>query len=336
MTAAATTTARAPRRRPHNRRKFLGGSEIAAVMGISPWQTPVDLWKDKTGRAEPRPADPIREGILRRGQRLEPIVREMAIDKLRERGLQVELVAKNRRYYDAELPWLTSEIDFEVVLSGVAEIGGAEVRFERELVTADCKTAAGFARRKWGAEDTDAMPLHYLAQFMQGLDLTGRDRCLCAALIGLDDVALYWVTRDDVTIAAMRERAQSFWIDHVLADVPPDPIKYADIRELYPIDNGRTVEATDEIAQAAREHRSLGLQIKALEAQREALALQIGDYLQDFKTLTVEGRPAYTFPTIESMRVDMAAMRRQHAGLVALFEERTSTRVLRPNTNFRG
>ena len=333
---AAATTARAPRRPRHDRRKFLGGSEIAAVMGISPWQTPVELWKDKTGRAEPRAIDPVREGILRRGKRLEPIVREMAIDKLRQRGLQVELVAKNRRYFDGEMPWLTSEIDFEVVLSGVAEIDGTEVRFHRELVTADCKTAAGFARRGWGAEDTDALPLYYAAQFMQGLDLTSLDRCLCAALIGLDDVALYWVTRDDVTIAAMRQRAESFWVDHVLADVPPDPIKYADISELYPVDNGRTLEATEDVAAAAREHRSLGRQIKTLEAQRDALAMQIGDYLQDFKTLTIAGRPAYTLGTTESTRVDLAALRRQHAGLVALFEERTSTRVLRPNTNFRG
>lgn len=332
MTAAAA----APRVKRHDRRKYLGGSEIAAVMGISPWQTPVDLWRAKTGREEPRKVDPVREGILRRGRKLEPIVRAMAIDKLRQRGLGVELVAKNKRYYDRDLPWLTSEIDFEVILSGVAEVDGTEVRFDRELVTADCKTAAGFARRHWGDEDTDAMPLYYAAQFMQGLDLTGRDRCLCAALIGLDDVALYWVTRDDVTIAAMRERAEVFWVDHVLADVPPAPIKYADISELYPVDNGRTLEATEDIAAAARQHRSLGLQVKALEAQRAALALEIGDYLREFQTLTIDGKTAYTLSTSDRTVVNLEALRRQHAGLVALFEERTSTRILRPNTHFRG
>ncbi len=324
-----------PRAKRHDRRRFLGASEIAAVLGISPWMSPVELWQAKTGRTKPRKADPIREGILRRGKRLEPIVREMAIDKLRQRGLSVELVAKNKRYFDGELPWLTAEIDFEVILSGVAEIDGTEVRFNRELVTADCKTAAGFARRHWGEEDTDAIPLYYAAQFEQGLDLTGLDRCLCAALIGLDDVALYWVTRDDVTIAAMRQRAEAFW-GHVLADVPPDPIRYTDINELYPIDNGRTLEATDEIAAAARQHRWLGLQVKALEAQRAGLALQIGDYLRDCQTLTIEGKTAYTLSTSERTTVNLDALRRQHAGLVELFEERTSTRILRPNTHFRG
>lgn len=331
-----STTATKPRAKPHDRRKFLGGSEIPAVLGISPWQTPVELWKAKTGRAEPRIVDPVREGILRRGRRLEPIVRAMAIDKLRQRGLQVELVAKNKRYFDAEMPWLTSEIDFEVILSGVAEVDGVEVRFDRELVTADCKTAAGFARRHWGEEDTDAMPVYYAAQFMQGIDLVGVDRCLCAALIGLDDVALYWIARDDVTIAAMRQRAESFWVENVLGDVAPEPVKYSDISELYPVDNGRTLEATDEIADAARQHRSLGLRVKALEAQRAALALEIGDYLREFQTLTVDGKKAYTLNSSERTTVNLEALRRQHPGLVALFEERTPTRILRPSTHFRG
>lgn len=319
-----------------DRNKVLGATDIGAVLGISPWKTPVQLWQEKTGRAAPRRADPVREGILRRGKRLEPIVRAMAVDKLRQEGLGVELVAKNKRYYDAELPWLTAEIDFEVILSGVADVDGTEVRFDRELVTADCKTAAGFARRHWGEEGTDAIPLNYAAQFVQGLALTGRDRCLCAALIGLDDVALYWIQRDDVTIAAMRDRAEAFWVGNVLADVPPDPIRYSDISELYPESNGRTLEATDEIAAAARLHRSLGLQVKAFEAQRAGLALEIGDYLRDFETLTIDGKKAYTLNSSERTTVNLEALRRQHGDLVALFEERTPTRTLRPNTNFRG
>ncbi len=336
LSAAATTKPRAPRRPRHNRQKALGGSEIAAVMGLSPWMSPVQLWKEKTGRAAPPPVDPVREGILRRGQRLEPIVREMAIDKLRQRGLRVELISKNRRVYDEQLPWLTSEIDFEVVLDGVVEIDGAEVVFRDEPVTADCKTATGHARRAWGEEDTDAIPLYYTAQFMQGLGLTGRQRCLCAALIGLDDVALYWVQREDDIVAAMRARAVDFWVNHVQADVAPDPIKYADITELYPVDNGRTLEATDEIAAAAREHRSLGLQMKALDARRQALALQIGDYLEAHRTLTIGGRPAYTLATSDTARLNLAALRRDHGDLLALYEERGTTRALRPNNNFRG
>jgi putative phage-type endonuclease len=334
--ATAGKPPRAPRRPRHDRRKALGGSEIAAVMGISPWQTPVELWKAKTGRAGPPKVDPIGDAIKRRGQRLEPIVRAMAIDKLQQLGLDVALVAKNGRYFDAELPWLTAEIDFELRVSGVATIAGSDVRFSGDVITADCKTVTGFARRKWGDEGSDDVPIEYAAQFMHGLALTEREVCLCAALIGLDDVALYWIRRDDVTIAAMRARAVDFWENHVLADVPPDPIKYADIRELYPVDNGRTLEATPEVADAARELRRLGRQIEQLDARREELRLQIAEYLGEYRTLAIEGKPAYAFPSFETARLNAQALRRQHPDLAELFTERTTARSLQPHRGFRG
>ena len=33
-----------------NRNEFLGGSDIAAVMGMSRWKTPLKLWAEKTGK----------------------------------------------------------------------------------------------------------------------------------------------------------------------------------------------------------------------------------------------------------------------------------------------
>lgn len=34
------------------RRRGLGGSDAPIIMGVSPWKTPLELWKEKTGRAE--------------------------------------------------------------------------------------------------------------------------------------------------------------------------------------------------------------------------------------------------------------------------------------------
>ena len=331
-----TKTARKPRAKKHDRRKMLGGSDAAAVMGLSPWATPVQLWMEKTGRAPERKPDPIRERILNRGKKLEPIVLAMVVDKLRERGVEVEIVAKNRRYADVSYPWLSVEIDFELALTGTLTINGEDVRFDEHLVNGDCKTVTGFARKKWGDEDTEDVPIEYAAQFMAGLGVTGREFCLVAALIGLDDVAIYWLKRDEVTLNGMWPKLVDFWEQHVLADVPPDPLKYSDITALYPVDNGRTVEATPEVAEAARAHRQIGLQIKRLEAQREMHQLALGEYLADFKTLTIDGRPAYTLASFESRAIDTAALRRQHPSIAALYERRDMVRALRPNTNFRG
>ena len=35
------------------RKAGIGGSDIGAIMGLSKWKSPVDVWLDKTGRVEP-------------------------------------------------------------------------------------------------------------------------------------------------------------------------------------------------------------------------------------------------------------------------------------------
>jgi putative phage-type endonuclease len=217
-----------------DRSKFLGGSDAAAVIGVSPWSTPVELWQEKTGRKRKDPADPMRQKILERGHKLEPFIREMAIDKLRERGLQVELVACNARYQDPEHPFLSCEIDFELLLTGSIVIAGELISLDHEHVNVDAKSVTGFARKKWGIEDTEDVPIEYAAQFMHGLMITGRNYCLVAALRSFDDVDLFWTVRDDETIAGMRAKEVTFWVDHVLADVPPDPLTFDDIKALFP------------------------------------------------------------------------------------------------------
>lgn len=314
-----------------DRSTFLGGSDFAAVMGLSPWHTPVELWKLKTKRTEPKAISAQRKRMLERGKKLEPFVLDMLLDKLREQGLAVELVARNSRYRDAEHAFLSVEIDFELRITGTVTINGQDLYLDGELVNGDAKTVHGFARRKWGEEETEDVPIEYAAQFMGGLMVCPGQRQLCivAALIGLDDVAIYWVRRDDETIAAMREKLVGFWVDHVVADVPPDALRFSDIRELFPLDNGKTREATPAVAEKLEQLRKLKTRISMAEAEAELLLLDIGAYAEDFSQLTVGGRLAATFKRERRLAVDMQALRRQHGGLVALFESPTESRVLR-------
>lgn len=331
MAKSARKPAAKPDAQARDRRTYLGGSDAAAVMGLSPWHTPVDLWRLKTGRAEPRAMNPGRLRQLERGKRLEPVVLEMVVDKLREQGVEVEIVARNQRYDDPEHAFLSVEIDFELRLTGTVTIGEERFYLRGELVNGDAKTVTGFARKKWGEEDTEEVPVEYAAQFMMGLMVAPGQRrlCLVAALIGLDDVAIYWIKRDDDTIAGMREQLVSFWVDHVQADVPPDPLRYSDIKDLYPRDNGRTCEATPEIAAKYAELRTINTSLSQLKERQAALQLDIGEYLGDYMRLTVNGREVITFKAHNDSRLDEAALRRAHPDLCALFERNTPVRVLR-------
>lgn len=34
----------------HDRTKYLGGSDIGAILGLSPYKTPLDVWLEKTAK----------------------------------------------------------------------------------------------------------------------------------------------------------------------------------------------------------------------------------------------------------------------------------------------
>lgn len=206
-----------------DRSKFLGGSDIAAILGISPWKTAVDLWLDKTA---PRAEGAQNAAAKRRGTRLEPYI----LDMIREEH-GVETVARNERYIDAEVPYFAAEIDAETADENI-----------------EIKTVHPFKAREWGELETDQLPLHYVAQVQWGLGVRPKPRTRVFALIG-DELRPYVVERDQETIDALRSKAAEFWTRYVLAKLRP-PLDFADsrtldtLRRLYPGTDGSTIEAT--------------------------------------------------------------------------------------------
>jgi len=207
-----------------DRTKFIGGSDVAAILGISPWRNIVDLWLDKI-------TPPVENGqnatAKKRGKRLEPYI----LDMIREEH-GIVIARANERYIDRELGFLAAEIDAETDTGENIEI----------------KTVHPFKAKEWGEHETDQLPLHYVAQVQHGLGVTCRDVCRVFALIG-DELKPYVVERDDETIKAMRERCAEFWNSYVLPKVqPPLDYQHKDVLEtlkrLYPGSDGTVIEAS--------------------------------------------------------------------------------------------
>jgi putative phage-type endonuclease len=174
---------------PHSfdRRLFLGGSDAGAILGLSPWRTPYETWLEKIGEAQPE--DPKKQKFFARRKRQEPIVLEMLLE---EKGIKAKSV--NTRHFHPEHAFLSCEID----AIGQAPDLGSDLEIE-------IKTVHPFAAKEWGAEDTDEIPPHYTAQALHGLMVTGQERRLVAALIGVDDLRIYMVERDQATIDQLLE-----------------------------------------------------------------------------------------------------------------------------------
>lgn len=133
----------------------IGGSEAAACVGLSPWKTPLELWKEKTGVISEK--DLSDKESVSRGVRLEPALRELY------RALHPEYNVEYYKYdllFQSERPWLFATLDGEIV----TEDG---TRGILEIKTSEPANAA-----KW-QEWADGIPQHYYCQCLHQLLATG-------------------------------------------------------------------------------------------------------------------------------------------------------------------
>jgi putative phage-type endonuclease len=299
----------------HDRQKYIGGSDIAAVLGVSPWKTPLDLWRDKsTPRVEGE-----RKKVFTRGIRWESVVAEMVAEDFKSRGHSIEVVGTNRRYKDAALPFMAAEIDFEVRIDGADEITNIEL-----------KTVHPFKLREWGPSDSDTLPIHYMAQVMHGLGVTRRKSAYLAALFGADELRVYPVQADDETIAAMRSRAQAFWEGHVLTGVAPEPINLEDLSKLFDKDNpeAHPLLADEELAGKVMRMRACNTEIKAREAEVEALEFDIKRALRDCTSLVMpNGKTAVEWKERSGSYLDETGLKEAHPKVHKEFVRKWAKRV---------
>ena len=296
-----------------DRQKYLGGSDVAAILGVSPWITPFQLFQKKTG-ALVEEITPAKQRILDRGHRWEPIVLEMVVDELRDRGHDVEVVAVGQRYIDSEFSFMAAEIDAELIVDG-------------EPVNGEMKTANVFAAAGWGDYDSDDVPIYYAAQVMHGLMIQPRRRAVIAALTGFDDrPMLRWIERDEETIAAIRTKEIEFW-QRLQSGDAPDPETPADVKLLYPRDRGLSINADDSLLAAHGRLKVAKASHKALEADIELLATQIKARMGDAALLLgPNGKPIATWKNNkDGSETDWQAVATELAAPRELIEKHTKT-----------
>jgi putative phage-type endonuclease len=304
------------------RRTGIGGSDIAAILGLSKYKTAYDVWLDKRGEAPPE--DEHEKPWLYWGAVLEEVVaKEYSI----RFGRKVQRVNAQLIYPPA--PFAVANIDRAVINP---EIRG-NVRWIDGRLTTDrlleCKTANGFAANLWGEQGTDQVPESYLCQVQWYMGITGARYADVAVLIGGSDYRTYTVEADAGLFSDMLTEAEAFW-KLVEDGVAPDPQTIADAQAIWPKHvAGKSHVASGALARAVEELALVKEKAKALEAREDALKLQIMADMQDAEILTDMGDPIATLKAQETTRLDAKALRADHPDIAAIYSKTTSTRVLR-------
>lgn len=306
-----------------DRASYLGGSDTAAILGVSPWVTPVDCFFKKMGM-EP-PVDAAKEKIFKRGRRIEPLIIDMLIEDIGVRVTKRSTEQAPNRYTDPQHDFLRAEIDFEweVTEDIVALYPSIPAHLIGTIQNGECKSCHPFAAEKYGESGTDELPLEYFAQAMHGLMVTGREITLFGVLIGTDNLCIYVAHRDEETILGLRQKEVAFWTNHVLARVPPEPIVLEDVYRLMRRDVDIIAEATEDIVELIGKFNAAKQLARSADAQADELKFQIGKWLlgDGFDTMPTrkpkhvivsDGDPLLTVAYQEQNRVDTDALRKRH------------------------
>lgn len=288
-----------------DRQRYLGGSDVAAILGISPWRTPLDVYLDKVEGK--RPDDPAKAQIFRRGARMEPYILDLLTE---EHGIQI--VNRGQRYRDQQHDFIAAEIDAEAATGENIEV----------------KSANQFAAKNWGAEWTDEIPVYYTAQAMHGMMVHPADATIFPVLIGSDDFRVYRVERDEETIDAIRDKEVEFW-DRVQRRDPPPATTVSDVLRLFDRDAGTSIEADDAIMACVANLKEIKARIKVDEDDAEELERRIKLYLGEHSTLAYGAKKLLTWKSQDTRRFDSTAFKAAHPGIYEKFTKTTTSRVLR-------
>ena len=274
------------------RRETIGASEIAAVCGLSPWQSPFDVWLRKTGR-DPETGE--KNEYMHWGHILEPIV---ADEFVRRTGKKARRWAKGYRQ------------------------GRQMAHVDRILEKTDqyleCKTANSFAQ--WTNEDE--LPEYYEVQCQQIAYCSSRPSGYLAALVGGQKYVAFEVPADAEVQEALADSAERFWRDNVEKDVPPSPTTVRDINRLYGAggaDEESKIVTSDRADSLLRQLRDLKALIKKNEGEASKLEIALKDFIGLNSTLVDgKGKPLATWkPNRASSRTNWEYVAREMAGKLA-------------------
>lgn len=280
------------------RQTGIGGSDVAAVVEVSPWADKVDVWLDKTGQTPPKEEN----NAMYWGKLLEALV---ADEYARRTGQAVRRVNQTLRH--KKHPELIANVDRAVCVDpGKMPVVRGEFRTPKLLEVKTARTKSD----DWGDFGTDEIPPYYLTQVLHYLGITG---CTTAdvAVLFLDsrEFGIYTVNADAEIIENLNMACVEFWQKHVqpvknflhdpqfdVSLFAPIPSSADEVEKIFKRSISKPITATDSIEDVLREYTMLGQQIKVLEAQRDTDKNLIAAYMCEHDTLVgLDGKPIATW-----------------------------------------
>ena len=237
-----------------DRKLGIGGSEIAPIMNLSPYSTPLDVYRDKMN------PEVVYEELtedLKRGARVEKYILQ---EYSEVSGLEIE--TNLTPFIHPEYPFMRGNIDARVIGENVIV----------EAKSTKCPIA------KW----EEGIPEYYRTQVAYYAMLSNAERVDVPVLFSNWQYACFTYWRDYEFEDRIKKAVIDFWNNHILAGIPPAPSNPAELQEVYPrIEDNKTIKADRDIREKVNIWQETLLRRRELEKREEKLKIEIQSFMGD-------------------------------------------------------
>ncbi|ADD02665.1 phage-type endonuclease [Thermoanaerobacter italicus Ab9] len=240
------------------RKKGIGGSDAAAVAGLNPWKSPIEVYLEKIGEI-PEPEDNEK---MYWGRILEDIVAKEFTLRTGKKVRRRNFMLRHPKY-----EFMIANIDRELV---------------GEKVGLECKTVSEYGKSEW---EGDKVPDQYIIQCQHYMAVTGYEGWWIAALIGGNKFIYKYIKRDEEIIQYLIKIESDFW--KMVEERTPPPLDGSKSSEnilklLYPeAAEGTEIELPEEVEELIVARENIKAQIKKLETKQLEIENKIKAMLKE-------------------------------------------------------
>jgi len=282
-----------------DRSKYIGGSDIGAILGLSKYRSPLEVWLEKTGiEVVSKDSLPMRFGSFAE----EFVAREYA------RVTNAQLAHDQSTYIHPEHSYMCAHIDRFV-------LGDEQQALPTKIL--ECKTANAFAKSDWGQVGSDEVPMSYLAQCAWYMAITGIEQTDLAVLFGNHEFRIYEIERDQGLEELVIQKAYDFWHEYVLKEIAPPVSSLSDCQLLFSQGkSAKKVEADIATYESTKQLQILNGQIAKYEEEASNIKQRLMSAMGHAESLYYQGQLLATWKAPKtSYRLDAKRIEQEHPDL---------------------
>lgn len=194
------------------RQDGIGGSDAAAVMGISKYKSPLRVYKEKIGLVHDDQSDNV---FIKKGKDLEALIRDQyVVPYMYEKGYYVrhpEFMLQN-----SNCPWLLANLD------GIAVPVDTLGKDYTHNIVIEIKWVSEYAESNWFGDDYWGVPANYYAQVQHYMTVTGASKAIICALFDKDWSMHYFEIPYDIQFSLkMLGETERFYNHNLGRGIPP-------------------------------------------------------------------------------------------------------------------